>query len=92
MPVAPETEPENNVDVAQQNRGRDIEGGGEWPDRDAPPRGPAPGTTVVAGGVNAERADVPHRENPRDAVSEEQAASGAIPDDQTATPSQSQPD
>ena len=31
--------------IAQQNTGgENMAGGGEWPDPDTPPRGPAPGT------------------------------------------------
>ena len=35
--------------LAQENTGpANAEGGGEWPDPDAPPRGPAPGTDQAA--------------------------------------------
>ncbi len=34
-----------DVEVGQQNTGvQTEEGGGEWPDPETPPRGPAPGT------------------------------------------------
>ncbi len=38
--------------LAQENTGwANVEGGGEWPDPDAPPRGPAPGTDDGAAGA-----------------------------------------
>ena len=38
------TQPENEADVEQENVGREnMAGGGEWPDPDTPPTGPAPG-------------------------------------------------
>ena len=56
-------------------------GGGEWPDKDAPPSGAAPGSTAAAPAIKAERADVPHRDNPADQVSAEDAATRTTPDD-----------
>lgn len=39
-----ETEDGEEIVVGQENTGRrNMEGGGEWPDPDAAPRGPAPG-------------------------------------------------
>lgn len=44
MAQEPSTAPENEADVAQENVGRDnMQGQGEWPDPDTPPRGPAGG-------------------------------------------------
>ena len=53
---------EDSRTVAQQNVGKDnVIGGGEWPDPDTPPRGPAPGVadTDVAAEVATERAHNP---------------------------------
>ena len=39
----------SEVVIGQTNTGADnMEGGGEWPDPDAAPRGPAPGTAQDA--------------------------------------------
>ena len=50
LSVPLETEDGEEVVVGQSNVGYDnMAGGGEWPDPDAPARGPAPGTTPPAG-------------------------------------------
>ena len=50
MPQEPSTTPENEVDIEQENVGREnMEGQGEWPDPDTPPRGPAGGERSGAG-------------------------------------------
>ena len=44
-----EDEDGNEYVVQQQNVGREnMEGGGEWPDPDTPPRAPAPGAAEPA--------------------------------------------
>lgn len=49
---------EGSRTVAQQNVGKDNSiGGGEWPDPDTPPRGPAPGVATTQVGVERPSAD-----------------------------------
>ncbi len=59
IPKQTESDPldeEATKTVAQQNVGKDNTiGGGEWPDPDTPPRGPAPG--VAATDVGTERSE-----------------------------------
>lgn len=42
---------EDSKTVAQQNTGTESIGGGEWPDPDTPPRGPAPGVAATEVGT-----------------------------------------
>ena len=66
-----ESEPLDENDsrtVAQQNVGSQVvAGGGEWPDPDAPARGPAPGTTAVGDAiVERRKADAAEAFTPSD--------------------------
>jgi hypothetical protein len=66
--------------VAQQNVGKDnVAGGGEWPDPDTPPRGPAPGVAATQVGVESPSSEPQFKD-----VLEENPVSGgssSVPDE-----------
>lgn len=70
---------EDSKTVAQQNTGTESIGGGEWPDPDTPPRGPAPG--VAATEVGTEEPAEDDEPSFKDAQEKEpvQGGSGSAP-------------
>ena len=70
--------------LAQENSGPgNMVGGGEWPDPDAPARGPAPGTARGGAEAIAEQRDTDRPAAFKDALEDDRVAGGSssVPDD-----------